>query len=117
MVLPVSDFHVGDLVVFRERIEDEMHIVVDVGAQGEIVEIMSDALRWTQDVPDTYFPFRVSLTSGHFDLHSNYFENRTIDGRQVRCILTNPLEVTLIAPDEQPIAPIDDLSDLLGGGF
>lgn len=117
MVLPVSDFHVGDLVVFQERIEDDMHIVVDVGAQGEIVEIMSYASQWTQDVPDEYFPFRVGLTSGHFDLYSHYFDNRTIDGKQVRCILTNPLEVTLLAHDEQPVAPIDDLSDLLGGGF
>ena len=117
MVLPVSDFHVGDLVVFQKKVMDDAHIVVDVGVIGEVVEILSDALLWTQDVPDEHFPFHVRVISGRFDSCHNYFSNRRIGGKQVRCILSNPLEVILACPDEQPVAPIGDFSDLLGGGF
>ena len=117
MVLPVSDFHVGDLVVFQKKVMDDGHIVVGVGVIGEVVEVTNEAPFWTVDNPDTSFPFYVRMISGRFDSRHNYFDNRWIGGRHIRCILTNPLEVTLLAHDEQPVAPIGDLSDLLGGGF
>ena len=117
MVLPVSSFHVGDMVVFQKRVRDDDYIVVNVGTIGEVVEITQEAPFWTEDNPESDFPFYVRMISGRFDSCHNYFSDRWIGDEKVRCILTNPVEVTLVPIDEQPVAPIGDLSDLLGGGF